>query len=111
MGFFNGLNKLMFGENTSRNKYRELYDKAIDNDKRLSDFEKFSSYALNNMANRGIINSSVTSAALSSALSSVEDNYWNNQMKLLGYGYGRDKEGLAGNMFKSATSGIFKALL
>lgn len=110
MGFFDGFNKLMFGENKASNKQQEQYDKVANIDNRMKDFENLSGQALNSLANRGIVNSSVTSKALGSAMAQAEDNYWNDQMKLLNYSYGKDKEGIAGNLMKNATSSFFGAL-
>lgn len=110
MGFFDGLNKLLFGENTAENKQREQYDKVADRDNRMEDFENLSGTALNNLANRGIVNSSVTSKALGSAMAQAEDNYWNDQMKLLAVGYGTDDKGIAGDLMNTATKGIFSSI-
>lgn len=110
MGFFDGFNKLMFGENKASNKQQEQYDKVANIDNRMKDFENLSGQALNSLANRGIVNSSVTSKALGSAMAQAEDNYWNDQMKLLNYSYGKDKEGIAGSLMKNATSSFFGAL-
>lgn len=110
MGFFDGFNKLMFGENKASNKQQEQCDKVANIDNRMKDFENLSGQALNSLANRGIVNSSVTSKALGSAMAQAEDNYWNDQMKLLNYSYGKDKEGIAGNLMKNATSSFFGAL-
>ena len=41
MGFFDGLNKLLFGEDTAENKQREQYDKIANQDNRMEDFENF----------------------------------------------------------------------
>lgn len=110
MGFFDGLNKLFFGENTAENKQRQQYDKIANIDNRMEDFENLSGQALNNLAGRGIVNSSVTSKALGSALSQAEDNYWNDQIKLLSIGYGEDDKGIAGDLIKSTTKGIFSSI-
>ena len=56
------------------------------------------------MANRGIINSSVTGKALGSAVAEAENNYWNDQMKLLGYSYGTDKKGIAEDLSSTFTN-------
>ncbi len=110
MGFFDGLNKLLFGETKSRDTHRQQYDKVANIDNRMADFEKISGMAVNNLANRGIINSSVTSKALGNAMALAEDNYWKDQMKLLGYGYGNDQKGIAGDLINNSVSGFFKAL-
>lgn len=110
MGFFDGLNKLLFGEDTAENKQREQYDKIANQDNRMEDFENLSGTALNNLANRGIVNSSVTSKALGSAMAQAEDNYWDDQMKLLSIGYGEDDKGIAGDLASSATKGIFSSI-
>lgn len=110
MGFFDGLNKLFFGENTAENKEREQFDKIANYDNRMADFENLSGTAINNLANRGIVNSSVTSKAIGSAMAQAEDNYWEDQMKLLSIGYGEDDKGIAGDLFNNASKGIFSSI-
>ena len=110
MGFFDGLNKLLFGEDTAENKQREQYDKIANQDNRMENFENLSGTALNNLANRGIVNSSVTSKALGSAMAQAEDNYWDDQIKLLSIGYGEDDKGIAGDLMNTATKGIFSSI-
>ncbi len=110
MSFWNGFNKLLFGETTSSDKQKEQYDKVADYDNRMSDFEELSGKAINNMANRGVINSSVTSSALSDALNQAENNYWDNQIKLLGYSYGTDKKGISNDLTNTFTKSFIKSL-
>lgn len=110
MGFFDGLNKLLFGENTAENKEREQFDKIADHDSRLSDFENLSGTAINSLANRGIVNSSVTSKAIGTAMAQAEDNYWDDQIKLLAIGYGEDDKGITGDLVNNATKGIFSSI-
>ena len=74
------------------------------------DFENLSGSAINEMANRGIINSSVTAKALGSAAAEAENNYWNDQIKLLGYSYGTDKKGLAEDLSSTFTKSFVKSL-
>ena len=95
MSFWEGFNKLLFGENKASTRQQEQYDKVADYDNRMEDFENLSGSAINEMANRGIINSSVTAKALGSAAAEAENNYWDDQIKLLGYSYGTDKKGIA----------------
>lgn len=109
MGFFDSLNKLIFGDNSSSNRQKEQYDKVADYDGRMNDFEVFSGEAINEMGNRGIINSSVTSKALSTALNQANDSYWDDQLKLAGYNYGKDTEGILPALSKGMTS-FFKIL-
>lgn len=110
MSFWDGFNKLLFGENKSSLKQQEQYDKIANYDNRMADFENLSGKAINEMANRGIINSSVTSKALSSAINSAENNYWDNQIKLLGYNYGTDKKGISSDLSSSFTKGFMTSL-
>lgn len=110
MSFWEGFNKLLFGENKSSNKQQEQYDKVANYDNRMEDFENLSGSAINEMANRGIINSSVTAKALGSAMAEAEDNYWNDQIKLLGYSYGTDKKGLAEDLTSTFTKSFVKGL-
>lgn len=110
MSFWEGFNKLLFGENKSSSRQQEQYDKVANYDNRMEDFENLSGSAINEMANRGIINSSVTAKALGSAMAEAEDNYWNDQMKLLGYSYGTDKKGLAEDLTSTFTKTFVKGL-
>lgn len=110
MSFWQGFNKLLFGENKSNAANQKQYEKIANYDNRKQDFENLSGEAINAMANRGIINSSVTAKALSSALNEAENNYWNNQIKLLGYNYGHDKKGIAENLSSGFTKGFFKSI-
>ena len=110
MSFWEGFNKLLFGENKSSNKQHKQYDKVANYDNRMEDFENLSGSAINEMANRGIINSSVTAKALGSAAAEAENNYWNDQIKLLGYSYGTDKKGLAEDLTSTFTKSFVKSL-
>lgn len=110
MSFWEGFNKLLFGENKSSSRQQEQYDKVANYDNRMENFENLSGSAINEMANRGIINSSVTAKALGSAMAEAEDNYWNDQMKLLGYSYGTDKKGLAEDLTSTFTKTFVKGL-
>ncbi len=110
MSFWNGFNKLLFGENKSNRKQQEQYEKIANYDNRLADFKNLSGNVLNDMANRGIINSSVTSNALGKAISDTENNYWNDQIKLLGYKYGNDKKGISQDLSSNFTNGFFKSM-
>lgn len=110
MSFWEGFNKLLFGENKSSNKQQKQYDKVANYDNRMEDFENLSGSALNEMANRGIINSSVTAKALGSAAAAAENNYWNDQIKLLGYSYGIDKKGIANDLSSTFTKSFVKSL-
>lgn len=110
MSFWEGFNKLLFGENKSSSKQQEQYDKVANYDNRMEDFENLSGSAINEMANRGIINSSVTAKALGSAAAAAENNYWNDQMKLLGYSYGTDKKGIAEDLSSTFTKAFVKSI-
>ena len=79
-------------------------------DNRVEDFESLSGNVINEMANRGIINSSVTGKALGSAVAEAENNYWNDQMKLLGYSYGTDKKGIAEDLSSTFTKSFVKSI-
>ena len=76
----------------------------------MEDFESLSGNVINEMANRGIINSSVTGKALGSAVAEAENNYWNDQMKLLGYSYGTDKKGIAEDLSSTFTKSFVKSI-
>lgn len=110
MSFWEGFNKLLFGENKSSNKQQKQYDKVANYDNRMKDFESLSGSAVNEMANRGIINSSVTAKALGTAAAAAENNYWNDQIKLLGYSYGTDKKGIAKDLSSTFTKSFVKSL-
>lgn len=110
MSFWEGFNKLLFGENKASSKQQEQYDKVANYDNRMKDFEKLSGTAINEMANRGIINSSVTAKALGAAAAEAENNYWNDQIKLLGYSYGTDKKGIAEDLSSTFTKSFVKGL-
>ena len=110
MSFWEGFNKLLFGENKSSNKQQKQYDKVANYDNRMEDFENLSGSAVNEMANRGLINSSVTAKALGSAAAVAENNYWNDQMKLLGYSYGTDKKGIADDLSSTFTKSFVKSI-
>lgn len=110
MSFWEGFNKLLFGENKSSNKQQEQYAKVANYDNRMEDFKNLSGSAVNEMANRGIINSSVTAKALSSAATVAENNYWNDQIKLLGYSFGTDKKGLADDLSATFTKSFVKSI-
>lgn len=110
MSFWQDFNKLLFGENKAGKKQQVQYDKIANYDNRKEDFENLSGSVINDMANRGIINSSVTAKALGSALNTAENNYWNDQIKLLGYNYGYDKKGISDNLSSGFTKGFFKAV-
>ena len=102
--------KLLFGENKAGSKQKEQYDKLANYDNRVEDFESLSGNVINEMANRGIINSSVTGKALGSAVAEAENNYWNDQMKLLGYSYGTDKKGIAEDLSSTFTKSFVKSI-
>ena len=104
MSFWEGFNKLLFGENKAGSKQKEHYDNRVE------DFESLSGNVINEMANRGIINSSVTGKALGSAVAEAENNYWNDQMKLLGYSYGTDKKGIAEDLSSTFTKSFVKSI-
>ena len=110
MSFLEGFNKLLFGENKASTRQQQQYDKVADYDNRMEDFENLSGSAIKEMANRGIINSSVTAKALGSAMAEAEDNYWNDQIKLLGYSYGTDQKGIVSDLSSSFTKGFIKNL-
>ena len=110
MSFWEGFNKLLFGENKAGSKQKEQYDKLANYDNRVEDFESLSGNVINEMANRGIINSSVTGKALGSAVAEAEINYWNDQMKLLGYSYGTDKKGIAEDLSSTFTKSFVKSI-
>ena len=110
MSFWEGFNKLLFGENKSSTKQQEQYDKVANYDNRMEDYENLSGSAINEMANRGIINSSVTAKALGSAAAEAENNYWNDQIKLLGYSYGSYKKCLAEDLTSTFTKSFVKSL-
>ncbi|MDE7314193.1 MAG: hypothetical protein K2N11_00640, partial [Mucispirillum sp.] len=110
MSFWEGFNKLLFGENKASSKQQEQYDKVANYDNRMKDFESLSGSAVNEMANRGVINSSVTAKALGSAAAAAENNYWNDQIKLLGYSYGTDKKGIAEDLSSTFTKSFVKSL-
>ena len=110
MSFWEGFNKLLFGENKASTRQQEQYDKVADYDNRMEDFENLSGSAINEMANRGIINSSVTAKALGSAAAEAENNYWDDQIKLLGYSYGTDKKGIAEDLSSTFSKSFVKGL-
>ena len=110
MSFWEGFNKLLFGENKASTRQQEQYDKVADYDNRMEDFETLSDSAINEMANRGIINSSVTAKALGSAAAEAENNYWDDQIKLLGYSYGTDKKGIAEDLSSTFSKSFIKSL-
>lgn len=110
MSFWEGFNKLLFGENKAGSKQQKQYDKVANYDNRMKDFENLSGSAVNEMSNRGIINSSVTAKALGTAAAAAENNYWNDQIKLLGYSYGTDKKGIAEDLSSTFTKSFVKSL-
>lgn len=112
MSFWDNINTLFFGGKSASEKQKKQYDKIADYDGRAEDFKNLSGQVLNNMANRGIINSSVTGKALSGALNDAENSYWNDQMKLLSMPYGSSSSGIApyimGGITKSMGRSLFR---
>lgn len=96
-----------FGIDDGDKKRQDMYDKVSNYDNRMNDFKSYSGTALNNLANRGVINSTVGANAMSNALTQSEKNYWDDQMKLLlGYNYNQDNDP---GMFAPLMQGIGSA--
>lgn len=68
---------LLFGSDAGTRARQDMFDKMTNYDNRMNDFNTFSGQALNSLANRGIINSSVTSSAMANALNQANNNYYN----------------------------------
>lgn len=85
----------LFGSDYGDKKRQEQYNKLSNYDNRMNDFKEYSGTALNDLSNRGVLNSSVTSKAMGQALSEAEKNFWNDQMRLLTY-YDYDKDNSIG---------------
>lgn len=85
MGFFEDLGDFLFGSDEGTKQQENLRNQITTNilnrDNRMNDFNTFSGQALNSLANRGIINSSVTSGAMADALNQAEQNYINTQLQ------------------------------
>lgn len=86
----------LFGSDNGDKKRQEQYNKLSSYDNRMNDFKTLSGTALNDLSNRGVLNSSVTSKAMGQALSEAEKNFWNDQMQLLTY-YDYDKDNSTGS--------------
>lgn len=115
-----GFGSFLFGSNKGKKMRENQYNKVANYDNRMKDFKQLSGSALNSMSNRGIINSSVTSKAMSDALTQAERNYWNDQMNLLNiYDYNSHNSdgalthilgGIGGGIAGGIGSGIGKGL-
>lgn len=94
------LGSLMGGDDTASQRQNEIYNKISNYDNRQNDFRQFAGGALNGLANRGVVNSTVASNALARGLTEADRTYWNNQMGLAGHAFSQqDQEGAAGGIF------------
>lgn len=87
----------------------QITNNLLNRDNRMADFENYSGTALNNLANRGIINSSVTSGAMANALNQADQNYINTQLQaygLLANNMPQDTVGLLPNVVGSFAGGF-----
>lgn len=85
MGFFDNLGEFFFGSDKGTKQKESLINQIstdiLNSDNRKADFENYAGTALNNLANRGIVNSSVTSGAMAKALNQADQNYINTQLQ------------------------------
>lgn len=96
--------QFLFGSNDGEKNRRNQYDRLSNRDNRMSDFGNYAGSALNNLANRGVINSTVGANAMSNALTQAEKNFWDDQYKLLmGYDYNADN---SDGLLPSLLSGV-----
>ncbi len=73
----------------------------------MADFNQYAGQALNGLAGRGVINSSVGSSALANASALADKNYWDDQKALLGYAFGQqDTPGLLQHFGTSVAKGL-----
>lgn len=82
-----GFSDFMFGgaSSTWGDRKEELYNRLASTDNREADFNRYAGQALNNLAGRGVINSSVGSSALANAAAQAQRNYDDQQMQLLSF--------------------------
>lgn len=101
--------ELLFGTDTEQKKRNDLYNKYVNYDNRIADFSNYAGTAINDLANRGIINSSVTSSALGKALNQANNDYYNNLIRA-GSLIGQDSMGLMPGLIGGISSGLGQAL-
>lgn len=117
MGFFEDLGDFLFGSDEGTKQQENLRNQITTNllnkDNRMNDFNTFSGQALNSLANRGIINSSVTSSAMANALNQADQNYINTQLQgynLLQGLMPQDTTGLIPQVASAFAGGVGSAL-
>ena len=90
--------EFMFGSNKGDKAREMMFDKITNYDNRMNDFKQFSGQAMNNLSQRGILNSSTTSAAMGNAMAQADQNYMKNL-------------GMASNFMPQNSQGMFPALV
>ncbi len=107
MSFWNDLGDFFLGSDKASKRQDELYNKIANRDNRMADFNQFAGKALNNLASRGVINSSVGSNALANASALADKTYWDNQMQLINPAFSQqDSAGFLQHLGGSVAKGI-----
>lgn len=110
MSFWDDLGEFFTGSSKKSDfekKREQLFDDMRNYDNRMNDFNQLAGTALNSLASRGVINSSVGSNAMGSALGQADKNYWDNQKALLNFQTGyQDSPGFLQHLGASAAKGL-----
>ena len=107
----NGLTEFMLGDDTASKRQDEIYNRLANADYRKQDFNRYAGSALNNLASRGIVNSSVTSSALANAAAQAERDYLNTQMGLANLAFSQqDSPGALHGILGGFTQGLASGL-
>lgn len=104
-----GFDELLFGSDAGTQARKDLFNKFTNYDNRMNDFNTFSGQALNSLANRGIVNSSVTSGAMADALNQANTNYY-NQLSQASAFMPQDSMGLIPSLIGSGASALGQSL-
>ena len=70
-----GFKEFFLGNDKASKRQDALFEQLMNTDNRVKDFNRYAGSALNNLASRGVINSSVGSSALANAANQAERDY------------------------------------
>lgn len=104
-----GFLEALFGTNAGTEARKDLYNKFTNYDNRMADVNNIAGGYLNSLANRGIVNSSVTSRAMADAINQADKRYYDTLYQA-GNFLPQDSVGLVGGMLGGLAGGFGSGL-